>query len=65
MTQLVPGNYFANVPGSVQIQARWLPKMQAAINALDPEAAALAALDLQLKQGEAVAKVVRGLRRTA
>lgn len=59
MTQLVPGHYFATVPGSVKIQRAGIPTLQRAISALDSSAADAAALDLQLQQGTAVAKVVR------
>jgi DNA-binding GntR family transcriptional regulator len=59
MTQLVPGHFFTTVPGSVKIQRSGVPAWQRAITTLDPDAAAAAALDLQLQQAAAVAKVVR------
>ncbi|MCU1352171.1 MAG: transcriptional regulator, GntR family [Acidimicrobiales bacterium] len=59
MTPLVPGQFFTTVPGSVKVQRAGIPALQEAVGAGDPDAAAARALELQLQQATAVAKVVR------
>jgi DNA-binding GntR family transcriptional regulator len=53
-SQIVPGDYFASVPGSVEVARRGIAQLHAAIAAGDAEAADRVSVEMQAEQAEAV-----------
>jgi DNA-binding GntR family transcriptional regulator len=53
-SQIVPGSFFATVPGSVEVARRGVATLHAAVAAGDGEAAERASIETQAEQAEAV-----------
>ncbi|MCU1452287.1 MAG: transcriptional regulator, GntR family [Acidimicrobiales bacterium] len=58
-SQIVPGNFFASVDGSIEIQQRGIAAIQAAVAAGERERAEQASIDLHAEQAAALVAVMQ------
>jgi DNA-binding GntR family transcriptional regulator len=62
-SQVVPGSFFATVPGSVEVARRGIARLQAAVAEGDLEAAERASIETQAEQAQLVIAVISASRR--